>query len=418
MNAEILSTGDELRSGTVVDTNTAFIAHHLEQAGVGVTRHGCVGDDRTELKNVLLEIAGRSNLAVVTGGLGPTDDDITALAAADAAGCQLVENDAALEMVAAYFTVRNRKINAFGQKMALLPEGARVMANPAGAAPGFVLNIHQCRFYFLPGVPMEMEAMMIQEVLPHIRAAGGAWETPVTAKTISVFGIPESEANRRLAGFDDRFSMCRLGYRVMFPELHLKIYPDRKDPLQAAGQMDTAAGWIADIMGDHILSPEGDGMAAVLGKLLLDKGATLAVAESCTGGLIASQLTDVAGSSGYFLLSAVTYANDAKVNVLGVVRDTIDTKGAVSEETACQMAKGARAVAGATYGIATTGIAGPDGGTKEKPVGTVCIGIATPEWARGLRFRFLFENRSRNKQVFAAKAMDLLRRELLGLEIS
>ena len=413
MRAEILSTGDELRSGAIADTNASFIARHLERIGVAVVRHGCVGDDQMMMSQVLAEISRRADFAVVTGGLGPTDDDITAKAAAEAAGVKLVENEAALKMVEGFFKNRHRSLNPMGRKMASVPAGTEIIKNPPGAAPGFILDLNRCRFYFLPGVPHEMESMMLEEVIPDIVSHKDKTTVYYPVRTISSFGIPESEANLRLKGFANRFPDLDLGFQAVFPEVYFKIYGRGPDEKQLEQRMAGAEKWIGDIIGDHILSLAGDSMETVVGKMLQSRKATLSVAESCTGGLISSRLTDVAGSSDYFLFSGVTYANEAKINVLGVSPETLEKQGAVSEETAKQMASGARKIANATYGISTTGIAGPDGGTPEKPVGTVCIGLATPDKVEGYRFHFSFQDRSRNKFMFATKAMDLLRRELL-----
>ena len=262
-----------------------------------------------------------------------------------------------------------------------------------------------------------METMIAEEVIPHILKYRDGKTLYYPIKTLSSFGIPESEANGLLKDFHLKFPGLELGFRVSFPEVHMKLYGKGPDKNQIDQQMDAASKWVADIMGDHILSEHGDSMESTLGHLLNIHQATIAVAESCTGGLIASRLTDVAGSSNYFLLSAVTYSNEAKIKVLGVSPETLEKHGAVHEETAKQMAQGARTVAGATYGISTTGIAGPDGGTPEKPVGTVCIGVATPLSVSGYRFHFSFQDRARNKFMFATKAMDLLRRELILMSL-
>jgi nicotinamide-nucleotide amidase len=413
MIAEILSTGDEVRSGAIIDTNAPHIAQALERAGLAVIRHGCVGDDVAVFSRMIREISIRADICVVTGGLGPTDDDITAVAAARAAGVPLCENEEALRMVEAFFEARQRPLNPYGRKMACLPTGSEVIKNRPGAAPGFILQCNQCRFYFLPGVPLEMEVMLEEEVIPHILRKSDQATIYYPVLTLSSFGVPESETNARLKDFGKLFPELILGYRALFPEVQIKIYGKGSDRQALSLQMEKAADWIQGIMGDSILSDTGAPMEAAVGQLLKAENATVAVAESCTGGLIASRLTDVAGSSDYFLFSGVTYSNAAKIKVLGVSPETLNTHGAVHEETAKQMAQGARQVAGATYGLSTTGIAGPDGGTPEKPVGMVCIGVASPRGVDGYRFHFPYADRLRNKQLFAEKAMDVLRRKLM-----
>jgi nicotinamide-nucleotide amidase len=413
MIAEILSTGDEIRSGAVTDTNAAHIALKLGEAGIAVVRHMCVGDDRAMLRNAIAEISKRADIAVVTGGLGPTMDDITALAAAGAAGVGLTLDEGALKNIETFFLSRNREVSPSNRKQAFLPEGSTPINNPVGTAPGFVMKIGQCTFFFLPGVPFEMERMLEDSVVPQILVRCGKNRSFCRVKNISTFGLPESVVNERLAGFDAAFPDLTLGLRAIFPEIHVKIYGSAMAEDLLDQRIAEASNWINDQMGRYLLSPEGLGMAAVVGGLLCERKETLAVAESCTGGLVSHQLTNVPGSSDYFLFSAVTYSNASKVKVLGVPKEILETYGAVHEKTAEQMAMGARRLAGSTYGISTTGIAGPDGGTEEKPVGTVCIGIAGPNTSKAMRYCLPFGQRLRNKEIFAAMAMDVLRRTLL-----
>jgi PncC family amidohydrolase len=330
MIAEILVTGNEILTGEVIDSNTAYISQLLEEVGVEVVRHSGVGDDMEILVSIIKEIAMRADVAVVTGGLGPTIDDITREAAAKAADVELILNRSALSSIEKYFTERRRSMHPSNKKQALLPKGSESLLNSFGTAPGFQLEIGGCTFFFVPGVPFEMQKMLSDIVLPRI--------------TFSV---------------------------------------------------------------------DGSSMEAVVGRLLLHKNATLAVAESCTGGLISHWLTNVPGSSNYFLFSGVTYSNESKERVLGVSSDILKQFGAVHEEAVKEMAECARRVSGAGYGLATSGIAGPDGGTAEKPVGTVCIGLSTPHSTKGFRFFFPFNSRSKNKRIFSMTALDMLRKELL-----
>ena len=415
MKAEILATGDEIRSGGLVDTNSAYIAEKLEENGIAVQRHMCAGDDLKVLEDIFREVGDRADICVVTGGLGPTTDDITAEAAAVAAGVGLIEDEKALSMIAAFFKARNRKMTASNRKQALVPRGSKTLYNPVGTAPGFRLKIKQCTFFFIPGVPLEMVRMLSDEVLPDIEKIMGAHRTNCLVRNISTFGLTESAVGEKVAAVIDRFPGLRLGLRAKFPEIHVKFYLNGKDLPQMQATLDAATEWVKGRVGKYVLSTEGEALPRVVGRLLQERGATLAVAESCTGGRIANWLTDVPGSSDYFLFSGVSYANAAKVDILGVGSQTLDEYGAVSEETAQEMAAGARRVARATYGISTTGVAGPSGGTDEKPVGTVCIGLATPDKALGKPFFFPFGKRSMNKSIFAMMALEMLRRELLGL---
>ncbi len=413
MIAEILATGDEVRSGALVDTNSAVIARRLEEEGVAVSRHQCVGDDLDQLIAVFREIGARADLAVVTGGLGPTTDDLTAEACARAAGVELTLHPGALASMEAVFQKLGRPITGSNRKQAYLPAGAECLENPVGTAPGFAMTVGRCRFFFLPGVPGEMKRMLADWVLPGIREMEGGRRGFCLVKTLSSFGLGESVTGERLAELEKALPGLKLGLRAKFPEIQVKLYAHgtEKDVLDRL--LESGAAWARERIGKYIFSEENEPMAAVVGRLLLDRHATLAVAESCTGGLISHWLTEVPGSSDYFLFSGVTYSNDAKVAVLGVDPRTLEGQVAVSEETAAEMAAGARRVAGADFGLSVSGIAGPAGGSGEKPVGTVCIGLATREGARGRRFFFPFGGRSMKKMIFAMKALDLLRRELM-----
>jgi len=413
ITAEVLSTGDEVRSGAIVDSNSAYIAEKLEEAGAQVTRHSCVGDDLELLSSILKEIGTRSDVAVVTGGLGPTVDDITAAAAADAASVELSINEEALKSMEAIFSVRHRQISASNRKQAILPQGSTCIRNPVGTAPGFIFTIDRCTFFFLPGVPHEMRRLLSDAVLPAMADRQGQDRRFYKVRSVSTFGLTEAATGDSVAGLDDMFDNITLGLRAKFPEIHVKLYAQGDDENRLDQDIERATRWVTDRLGINVLSTEGHPMAAVVGDLLRERDATLAVAESCTGGLISHRITSVAGSSDYFLFSGVTYANHAKTAALGVDAEALARYGAVHEEIAKEMALGAKRLSGATYGLSTTGIAGPDGGTEDKPVGTVCIGLATPDETRGFKYRFNFGRRSMNKEIFAISALDILRRELL-----
>jgi nicotinamide-nucleotide amidase len=416
MIAEILATGEEIRSGAVIDSNSSHIAQKLEEAGIHVVRHNCVGDDFNALVSILHEIAKRSDLAVVSGGLGPTEDDLTAAAAAKAAGVDLAFDPLALKTVEAFFAARNRKMTEISRKQAMLPEGAECLSNPVGTAPGFCLTINQCLFFFLPGVPHEMRQMLATSVLPRIFELLGKNRYFYRVKTLSSFGLTESLTAERLYGFESAFADIKLGLRVKFPEIQIKLYTSGSNEDDLNARLTRASCWVMEKIENHIFSEKGDSMPKVIGDLLKERNETLAIAESCTGGLISDMITDVPGSSDYFIFSAITYSNQAKEEVLGVSISTLKKYGAVHEQTAKEMAAGVRRVSGATYGLSTSGIAGPDGGTKDKPVGTICIGLATPHGSNGRRFTFTDYDRARNKQFFAMIALDILRRGLLGIE--
>jgi nicotinamide-nucleotide amidase len=416
MIAEIMATGEEIRSGAVIDSNSAYIADRLEENGITVSRHICVGDDLNLLIAVFKEIGNRADIAVVTGGLGPTSDDLTAEAAARASGVTLDLNPAALQSIENFFKARQRTMNAASRKQAFLPAGAECLQNPVGTAPGFRLEIGRCLFFFLPGVPGEMRRMVSDIVLPLVIEIIGDKRRFHRTRILSIFGLTESKTYERLIGIEEAFPQISLGLRVKFPAIQVKLYANGTNDQQLNDDLAAAVEWVIEKMGNKVFSQQGDPMEKVVGHLLRKKQATVALAESCTGGLIANLLTNESGSSDYFVFSGITYSNQAKIDVLKVSKETILAHGAVHEETVMEMARGARNISGATYGLATSGIAGPTGGTADKPVGTVCIGLAAPNGTAGHRFHFWFGNRKMNKQVFATAALEVLRRELLGLD--
>ena len=414
MKAEILATGDEIRDGSVVDTNTAYIAQGLEDERIKVSRHCCVGDDVDAVAAILREIAKRSQIAVVTGGLGPTEDDITAKAAALAVGAELALDRKALESIKVFFKNRQKLYSAVNRKQAFLPAGSTCIPNPIGTAPGFFIKIGDCTVFCLPGVPHEMRRMFAEDVLPIIRKIDpSVGDRTLRKRRLTVFGMTEAAVAENLAGFESIFPGWRLGLCAVFPEITVRFSARRGDADRAEQNAEEVAAWVQQRLSHRILSMEGCSMAEVVGSLLRSQDATIGVAESCTGGLIAHMLTDVSGSSDYFNFCAVTYSNRSKVDVLGVDPATIDRCGAVHEDTAVEMAEGARQRAAANYGLSTTGIAGPTGGTAEKPVGTVCIGLSGPGGRQARRYNFRFDDRGMNKKIFAYTALNLLRRELL-----
>lgn len=418
MIAEILATGDEIRTGALVDSNSAFLAEELERHGVAVSRHHCVGDDLEGLSAVLGEISRRADIAVVTGGLGPTVDDRTAEAMARAADLPLVLDERALSDIERFFQKRGWPCAPSNRKQAMIPQGAACIYNPIGTAPGFRFTMGGCTFYCMPGVPREMHRMFAERVLPHIESLLGDTRSHSLVQTLSAFGLGESVVGEKVAAVATLFPPIVLGLRAKFPEIQVKLYLRTSDEAQGKQLLAEASQWVKEQLDAYLFSDRGETMAATVGRLLLEEKATLAVAESCTGGLMAHWLTNTPGSSDYFLLSAVTYDNEAKIKALGVSADTLRAHGAVHEETARQMAEGTRRLGGATYGIATTGIAGPGGGSAEKPVGMVCVGLATPETSVARTFQFQFGQRLMHKRIFAMAALDMLRRHLVGLDRS
>ncbi len=412
IRTEILATGEEIRTGALVDTNSAWLAGRLEACGLTVCRHVCVGDKMEDLVNVLAEMSQRTEVVIATGGLGPTPDDLSAQAVAKALGVELKLRTDALEQIQAFFQAMGREMPESNRRQAMLPHGSTMLPNPVGTAPGFCFQFNQCILYFLPGVPHEMRRMFTDHVQPDLSRRFQDRLEPAFNRTLSLFGLTESGTADALKGFSREFPDIGLGYRAHFPEIQVKLSISGRGNLDIQSRLDQATHWVQERLGKSIFSCTEESMAHVVQDMLRTRSATLAVAESCTGGLISHWLTDVAGSSDVFTLSAVTYANAAKEHILGVHSRTLAEHGAVSEEVAREMAQGVRVAGGADFGLSTTGIAGPSGGTQTKPVGTVCIGLAGPEKTITKRLHFRFPSRIANKKIFAMSALNLLRLHL------
>ena len=379
MNGHVLSTGNEVLLGDIVDTNSAFLCRQLKNCGVTVIKTSAVPDDMDALVQEIESIASAADICVMTGGLGPTSDDLTAQALAKAAGVKLELDTAALAAMQIYFDKRGFDLTPANKKQAMLPRGSKFIENLHGTAPGFSMTVNSCRFFCMPGVSREMERMFDLKVRTRLyEMTGHAGEIQVLR--LMLFGMSESRVQETLAGFALQYPDIHLGFRVRFPMIEVKlslareVVSDSQAGLDGARQMHEARQWVKEKLGSIVVSDQGLTLAQEVGRLLARRKQTLSVAESCTGGLVANLITDVPGASAYFLLSATTYANSAKEAVLNVSRKTLEDNGAVDETTALEMAAGVKAAGGSDWAVSTTGIAGPSGGSDEKPVGTVCIG--------------------------------------------
>jgi nicotinamide-nucleotide amidase len=403
----VLSVGNELLCGEVVDTNASHIEATLFDHGFRVGETRSVGDDRDAIAEALAALAARSDAVIVTGGLGPTEDDVTAAAAADACGTRVILNPEALAHLAEFARRLKRELHPENERQALLPEGATLFDNPLGTACGFTLRLDEATLYFLPGVPYEMERMLEESVLPSlVRRYGHRGAMPRT--TLKLFGLPEADCGALLKELPLPPEV-ELAYCVRFPELHLIL----RAPAGCLDTLKRGAALVRERVGKHLFAEDGETMDAVVAALLLKNKATLSLAESCTGGMIAARITSRAGSSAYFLEGAVTYSNHAKSRLLQVPAKLIEAKGAVSAEVACAMASGSRRLSGSTVAVSVTGIAGPDGGSAEKPVGTVFIGLADASRCEAKKCLFPGD-RERVRQLTAFTALDLLRSHLIS----
>ncbi|GFO59165.1 CinA-like protein [Geomonas silvestris] len=407
MKVATLSIGDELICGEVTDTNQSYLATRLYDLGLRAERHLMVGDDEEAIVAALNELAAVYDVVLATGGLGPTPDDLTSAAAARAAGVPLAHSPEAQAHLAEFAKRLNRELHPLNDRQAQLPQGCGLIPNPNGTATGFRVSIGRADCYFMPGVPFEMKPMLEETVLPVLLTASGV--TPGLRSTLKIFGLPEAVAAAELEGVLPEGSPVQLAYCVKFPEIHLILRTPGTHPAEHQAALAALRGRMAH----HLFAEDEATLDSVLAELFRKTGATLALAESCTGGMIAERVTRTAGSSAWFLEGAVTYSNEAKSRLLGVAPELIAARGAVSEEVALAMAEGARAKSGAAIAISVTGIAGPEGGSAEKPVGTVYIALADAKGCRAKRHQFPGD-RERVRAITCFTALNWLRRQLLA----
>jgi len=374
LHVEILSTGDELLTGQVVDTNSAWLMDRLWDLGIFVRRKTLVGDDRADLLAALAEVTGRSQVVVMIGGLGPTEDDLTAEVVAQAMGVPLEPNQPTLQAIRERFARFGRTLTPNNEKQARIPRGAAVIPNAHGTAPGFRAPLGGSQVFCLPGVPLEFKALCDEAVLPYL--AAGLGEVPA-ARLVKLFGVPESHADHRMRPVmdDPENRGVRFGYRAHWPEIHVKWAVAGAG---AEARADRILARVRELFGDAIWGTGKEELPRLVVERLAARGERIALAESCTGGLLASLLTSVPGASAVFDVGVVAYGNEAKAALAGVSPVLLEAHGAVSEPVARALAEGIRARSGATWGAGITGIAGPAGGTPEKPVGTVHLALAGP----------------------------------------
>lgn len=373
--AWIVSIGTELALGQSVDTNAAWLAEQLAAQGVRCERHVTVPDDLGLIRDMLSEAAEACDLVVTTGGLGPTADDLTREALAAAAGVELKTDAASVEQIRSFFARRGREMPERNRVQARIPQTGCAIENTCGTAPGICMELSGTPCYVLPGVPFEMMAMFTRAVLPAVRAAAAG--RCLRARRINCFGMGESDIGALLRDLMAPGRNPGVGTTAKLGVISVRINATG-DSVQAADTLlDEAEAEIRARLGEVVFGRDDDTLASVVGARLATRGETLSTAESCTGGLIAKQLTDVAGSSTYFVGGAVTYANELKQQMLGVPAETLAVAGAVSAAAAQAMAEGARRMFSSTYALSVTGIAGPTGGMPDKPVGLVFFGLAT-----------------------------------------
>jgi nicotinamide-nucleotide amidase len=415
VKAALLAIGDEIVAGLTTDTNSGFLAEQLRGVGVEPVAGFAVPDDEDAMARAWERALAEAEVAISTGGLGPTADDLTTAVVARLAGRPLRLDEPSLAIIEERFRGRGMEMPENNRKQALFPEGSTIVPNPLGTASGFICPVGRGgairHVVCLPGVPREMKRMAVETVIPWLEGLSPGRR--FVSRVFSTFGLAESRLDELLAGVVSP-SEARLAFRAAFPRIQARLTVAGAPDDDLEGRLDALEARVRERLGSHLYAIGDEGMEQTVGRLLRERGLTLAVAESCTGGLIGHRITEVPGSSEYFVMGVVSYSNDAKERLLGVRPETLREHGAVSPQTAEEMAVGVRRLAGADLGLSTTGIAGPGGGSPDKPVGTVCVGLAWEggSWSR----RYDLGERSRDwvKGMTAQTALDRVRRWLLG----
>jgi nicotinamide-nucleotide amidase len=411
MTAEIISIGDELLIGQIVNTNAAWMSRQLNQAGVQIRYVSVVGDDAADINRSLDLALSRADVVLLTGGLGPTHDDITKKVVAEFfESAEMVSDEKVLEHVRALFRRRNLHMTPVNAAQALVPKKATVLWNDLGTAPGLLFERDGRYCFVMPGVPVEMQHLMSERVLPFLKAR--AHHSVIRHRTIRTYGIAESLLFEKLSPIAELEQHGKIAFLPTYSGVDVRISVYATQDAEAEQRIRIAEEMILARAGQHVYGFDDDTMEAVIGRLLVEKKATLAIAESCTGGLLSHRITNVSGSSQYFDRGDITYSNTAKVQMLGVPEEILIQHGAVGEACAKAMADGVRRASGTTYGLSTTGIAGPTGGSEEKPVGLVWVGVATPTQVFAQKMIFS-QDRMVNKERFSQMALNLLYRELI-----
>lgn len=411
MRTEIIAVGTELLLGEIVNTDAPMIAQGLAELGIGVYFQTVCGDNPDRLKSVLEVAKQRADLIITTGGLGPTADDLTKETIAAAFGKGLVRDEESMARLREHF--KGRTMTKNNEKQADVPEGGTVFQNDWGTAPACAFEGEGCLVIMLPGPPRECTPLFREKVMPFLeKRRGGA----LCSRYVKVFGMGESEMASRLSRQMDTWENPTAAPYAKEGECLVRITAMGKDKEEAFAMTEPAVREVRQVLGDVVYGVDVDSLEQVVVREMTARGLTLATAESCTGGLMGKRITDVPGASACYLGGVVSYQNEVKENLLGVRHETLITKGAVSEDTACQMAEGVRKALGADIGISTTGVAGPGGGTPEKPVGLIYVGISTKDKTWAVRILRPRQSRESLRRLASSTAFDLVRRHLEGLD--
>ena len=398
-------------SGEIADANAFFMANALTERGFCVTRVSMVGDQEGQIQDALLQSRDRAEAVIVSGGLGPTSDDLTTPAAAKAFGESLVLHEESLGQIRERFARGGMEMPRSNEKQAVFPASAEIIPNPVGTAPGFCLKSRGKAIFFLPGVPRELQHLFRETVLPRLERERKG-NIHYRARTLKIFGLTESAIADRLSGIRAEHFSATLAYLPRYPENHVKIIVQGSDLEEVKRNLAELERVIRGKLEGRVFAVDRETLEEIVGRLLKERQATLAVAESCTGGLVAHRMTNIPGSSEYFERGVVVYSNQAKTELLEVPKELLAELGAVSAPVAEKMAEGMRHLSRATIGLAITGIAGPAGGSADKPVGTVFIALSGPDGTASRRYQF-WGDRDQVKMISAQTALEWVRRYFL-----
>jgi nicotinamide-nucleotide amidase len=414
MDAEIIAVGSEMLTPERLDTNSLYLTAQLNNLGVEVVTKCVIGDDLDRLAEAIARAMSRSGILILSGGLGPTEDDLTREAVARALGRELEFHADIAEALEKRFAAMKRKMSEINKRQAYVIAGAEVLPNDRGTAPGQWVSANGAVAMLLPGPPHELKAMFEQQCLPRLLQV--APKQFIRTAFLRITGMPESDLDALISPVYKKYGDIATTILAAAGDLQVHLRARRTSEADAAALLAEVVPQLDALLGDRLYSHNGDALEVLIGSLLRERNATLAVAESCTGGMLGARVTSISGSSQYFAGGFITYSNQLKTSLLGVPAETLEQFGAVSAETAEAMAQGARERTGATYALSITGIAGPDGGSEEKPVGLVYIGLASPEGTTVTQRRFIGD-RERIRVFTTQTALDLLRRKLQGLAL-
>lgn len=412
VRVEILTIGTELLLGQTLDTNSAYIGEALAEAGIEVYWKSTVGDNEVRIREVLRAALTRSEIVIATGGLGPTEDDLTCRAIAAELGRTLHLDETVLESIRLRFADRGLVMPRNNERQAMIPESATVLPNPHGTAPGLFIRVENGKIVVaMPGVPGEMQPMLTEQVIPRLGEAFGV-SGCIRSRTLKACGISESALDEIIGDLMRHSRNPTIGLLAYPGEIHIRLTAHTESEAEGDRLLNDLESRIRERLGTLLFGRDEERLEDVVGRLLLEAKQTIAVAESCTGGLVCHRLTNLPGSSAYFVRGEVVYSNDAKEGLLGVPRELIAEYGAVSQPVALAMAAGMRQVAGTDLALGITGIAGPGGGTATKPIGLTYIAIASHDGVTCREYRFLGD-RETNRLRASQEALDILRRHLL-----